>query len=136
MGTVSEPTYAHTAGAPDRKLAAAAREGVTVVQVDEDPEMARLHNVLNRSSIVVDAVLGTGRSRPIEGGLEAILRVLAEARAHRPDMRLFAVDVPTGLDADSGEADPACVAARTTRSRLDSTKQGCSPRLAPMSQAR
>ena len=100
--------------APDRKLDAAAREGVTVVRVDEDPEMARLRDILDRCCVVVDAILGTGRSRPIEGGLEAILRILAEARAHRPDMRLVAVDVPTGLDADSGEPDPACVAADLT----------------------
>ena len=100
--------------APDPKLDAAVREGVAVIRADEDRDMALLRSLLDRSTIVVDAVLGTGRSRPIEGALEAILRVLAETRAHRPDMRLLAVDVPTGLDADTGEADPACVAADFT----------------------
>ena len=99
---------------PDPKLDMAASEGVTVIRADEDPGMAPLRGLLDRSSIVVDAVLGTGRSRPIEGGLEAVLRCLAEARASRPDMRLVAVDVPTGLDADTGAADPACVAADLT----------------------
>ena len=99
---------------PDPKLDMAARAGVTVIRADEDRDTARLRGLLDRSRVVVDAVLGTGRSRPIEGGLEAVLRSLDEARARRPDMRLVAVDVPTGLDADTGAADPACVAADLT----------------------
>ena len=99
---------------PDPKLDMAAREGVMVIRADDDRDTARLRGLLDRSRVVVDAVLGTGRSRPIEGGLETILRSLTLARARRSDMRLVAVDVPTGLDADSGEADPACVAADLT----------------------
>lgn len=99
---------------PDPKLDAAVREGVKVIGADEDRDMTRLRALLGVAGVVVDAVLGTGRSRPIEGGLETKLRFLAEARAKRPEMRLVAVDVPTGLDADSGEADPACAAADLT----------------------
>ena len=99
---------------PDPKRDAAVREGVTVIGADEDRDMTQLRDILDRSHIAVDSILGTGRSRPIQGGLETILRALAETRARRPDMRLVAVDVPTGLDADSGEADPACVAADLT----------------------
>ena len=98
----------------DPKLEMAAQEGVRVIRADEDPDMARLRGLLDRSNVVVDAVLGTGRSRAIKGDLEAILRSLDEARARRPEMRLVAVDVPTGLDADTGAADPACVAADLT----------------------
>ena len=101
---------------PDPKLDIAARAGVRVIRADEDRDMARLRDLLDRSHVVVDAILGTGRSRPIEGSLEAILRSLDEARARRPEMRLVAVDVPTGLDADTGAADPACVAADLTAS--------------------
>ena len=99
---------------PDPKLDMAAREGVMVIRTDEDRDMARLRGVLDTAHVVVDAVLGTGRSRPIEEGLATILRGLYEARVRRPEMRLVAVDVPTGLDADSGAADPACVAADLT----------------------
>ena len=99
---------------PDPKLQMATQEAVRVIRADEDRDMAQLRDLLDRSHVVVDAILGTGRSRAIKGDLEAILRSLDEARARRPEMRLVAVDVPTGLDADTGAADPACVAADLT----------------------
>ena len=92
----------------------AAREGVTIIRAHEDPTLARLRGLLDMAHVVVDAILGTGRSRPIEGDLRAILLRLGEARAKRPEMRLVAVDVPTGLDASSGMVDPACVSADLT----------------------
>ena len=49
-------------------------------------------------------------SRPIDGALETILDRLAEARARRTTRPyLVAVDLPTGIDPDSGRADPAVV---------------------------
>ncbi len=99
---------------PDPQMAAAAGAGVAVLRADDDQDMAALDRLLDSAGVVVDAVLGAGRSRPIAGGLEAILRRLTSARAGRPEMRLVAVDVPTGLDADSGAADAACVAADLT----------------------
>ena len=99
---------------PDPKLELAAEAGVRVIRAGEDEGLVRLDGLLDSAGLVVDAVLGTGRSRAIEGSLEAILRKLAEARARRPEMRLVAVDVPTGLDADTGSADPACIAADLT----------------------
>ena len=99
---------------PDPKLQMATQEAVRVIRANEDRDMAQLRDLLDRSHVVVDAILGTGRSRPIEGDLEAILGSLDDARGRLPEMRLVAVDVPTGLDADTGAADPACVAADLT----------------------
>ncbi len=55
-----------------------------------------------RPSVVVDAILGTGVTRPIEGFLG---EVLADLDSHPAfvDARHVAVDVPTGLMTDSGE---------------------------------
>ena len=39
---------------------------------------------------------------------------LTEAKAHRPELKILAVDLPTGLDADTGNVDPACVTADVT----------------------
>ena len=59
--------------------------------------------------VVVDALLGTGLSRPVEGRMaEWIAAVNA---AGRP---VVAVDVPSGLDADTGRAAGACVRATVT----------------------
>jgi NAD(P)H-hydrate epimerase len=71
-----------------------------------EPEPAR---GLGDASLVVDALLGTGLSRPVEGRLaEWIAAVNGSGR------RVVSVDVPSGLDADTGEAPGACVRAAMT----------------------
>jgi NAD(P)H-hydrate epimerase len=61
------------------------------------------------AAIVVDALLGTGLSRPVEGRMaEWIAAVNAGGRP------VTAVDVPSGLDADTGRAPGACVRAAVT----------------------
>ncbi|MFC3839009.1 NAD(P)H-hydrate dehydratase [Paracoccus rhizosphaerae] len=54
------------------------------------------------SDIYVDAILGTGLTRPPEGEVAAVLRHLGgDAGFYRP--RLVAVDAPSGLCLDSGQ---------------------------------
>ncbi len=64
--------------------------------------------------MVIDALLGTGRSRPIEGALAEILRRLGEASKRPRPPKVIAVDLPTGVDADSGTADGLAVRAEMT----------------------
>ena len=106
---------------------------------DEDADAVQLRAWLDEADIVVDALLGTGANRPIEGALAGILQQLNEVRSRRlPPARtkageigsatasetggplalspltVVAVDVPSGLNADSGALDPATVAADMT----------------------
>ena len=53
--------------ASDPKLAAARDAGVAVVSVSDDAGLARLRGLLGSAHLVIDAVLGTGRARPIGG---------------------------------------------------------------------
>jgi NAD(P)H-hydrate epimerase len=85
-----------------------------VVSADEADFLRRLAADLGRAQVVVDALLGTGRSRPIAGVVETVLRALSQARKERPSLRLLAVDLPTGLDADTGCVDPESVSADAT----------------------
>ncbi len=80
--------------------------------------------VLSKAEVVVDAVLGTGRSRAIEGSVRDALNKVADARGRRDGPMVVAVDVPSGLDADTREADAATVAADVTVA-LGSVKRGC-----------
>ena len=85
------------------------------INVLEDAEgLARLDEALTGAELVVDALLGTGRARPIEGTLAEVMTRLRAAREHRLPPRLIAVDLPTGLDADTGAVDPLTVAADHT----------------------
>jgi len=69
---------------------------------------------LSKACLVIDAILGTGRTRPIDGDLATILSMVADERSNRPKMSLMALDVPSGLNADTGELDPCCLAADVT----------------------
>ena len=99
---------------PDPKLALLRPHGPTVIEASEDESFVRLRSALDQGHMVVDSVLGTGQTRPIEGALKAILAEATEARARRPDLSILAVDVPTGLNADTGATDPACLRADVT----------------------
>ena len=90
-------------------------EAIEAWSTDEDPNLERLEATLAEAHGVVDALLGTGLSRPIDGVLEAVLDKLAERRAQRIFRpHLISIDVPTGVDPDTGRADPAVVRADTT----------------------
>ena len=98
---------------PDSKLSLAGETGVSVALLEEDSNLALLQSYLEQAGLVIDAVLGTGRARPIEGRLrEALLRLSEVRRNYRTPV--LAVDLPSGLDADSGRVDPACPGADVT----------------------
>lgn len=87
---------------------------VALADADAKEDYARLREALSGSDLVIDALLGTGRARPIDGMLADVLDRMKEARSTRLPPRLLAVDLPTGLDADTGAVDPHCVAADHT----------------------
>ena len=83
------------------------------VSGDSDPSLSELDAWLAGCRLAVDAVLGTGRARPLDGLLERASGLLS---AHRSGGRLavLALDMPSGLDADTGQVDPACYPADLT----------------------
>lgn len=72
------------------------RVGGTVENALDDG--AGLTVALKEAAIVVDALLGTGLSRPVSGRLQAIILEINRA----PGLRV-ALDIPSGLDANTGQ---------------------------------
>ncbi|MCL2679569.1 MAG: NAD(P)H-hydrate dehydratase [Dehalococcoidia bacterium] len=93
--------------ADDGNLEAAIGHGVKVITATEDANQELLMAELSAATAVIDAVLGTGRSRKTEGVIRQSLMKLSVAVSARPELKIFAMDLPSGLDADSGEADSA-----------------------------
>jgi ADP-dependent NAD(P)H-hydrate dehydratase / NAD(P)H-hydrate epimerase len=61
--------------------------------------------------VIVDALLGTGARGPLEGQLAAVVTAVNQ---HVPGCTVVAVDIPSGLNADTGEAPgPVIVADHT-----------------------
>jgi len=67
--------------------------------------------VVASADIVVDALLGTGARGPVEGLLLAAIEHLNQ---RRPEQGVVAVDIPSGLHANTGEAQGAAVRADFT----------------------
>ena len=89
----------------DPKLDLAVEYGVEIVS---GPDDATLRRLVRQSRLVIDAVLGTGRSRPLSGSVVEAMRLLQQAREFSDPPKLLALDLPTGLNPDTGEVDPAC----------------------------
>lgn len=98
----------------DPNLAQAAQRNIPLANQKDDPDLSSLREMLSRADVAIDALLGTGKARVIEGPLAGILKALKEARDASTELKLVALDLPTGLDADSGAIDPNCVAADLT----------------------
>ena len=89
----------------DPKLDLASDFGVEIVT---HPDNGTLRRLVIRSRLVIDAVLGTGSSRPLSGPVGDAMQLLQQARDFLGPPLLLALDLPTGLNANTGEVDPAC----------------------------
>jgi ADP-dependent NAD(P)H-hydrate dehydratase / NAD(P)H-hydrate epimerase len=91
---------------PDRLRGAAARELEALRKLGVPISS---HLDLNGAEVVVDALFGTGLSRPPEGVFAEWIGAINSSGA-----RVVAVDLPSGLDADSGVAYAPTVRAQVT----------------------
>lgn len=89
-------------------------KGVTIIPLANDDGFAKLIDAFEFAQITIDAILGIGRARPIGGAIAEVLNLIKNVKAENPALQLVALDVPTGLDADSGAVDPKCVAPDVT----------------------
>ncbi len=103
--------------ADDPLLERCAAAGCSITQGD----LADLDATPAKAELVVDALLGTGHSRAIEGAMLESLNLVHGAE-NKPTV--VSVDVPSGLDSDTGEVDPATLPADVTVA-LGNTKIGC-----------
>jgi hydroxyethylthiazole kinase-like uncharacterized protein yjeF len=95
--------------ADDPNLAAVQELDIDLMALDEATAGDVVTHNLQRCDAVIDAVLGTGRQRPLDAVVARTLGGLAERRCP-----LFAVDLPTGVNSDTGAADPNAASADVT----------------------
>ena len=98
----------------DQKFKLVQERGVTCVDLAEDEGMKRLDQLLASANAVIDAIFGTGLTRNFSGAIATALgRINRDKKEHR-GQRIIALDVPSGLNADTGAVDPACLYADYT----------------------
>ena len=69
--------------------------------VPPDDDTTDWSSVLDRTSVAVDALFGTGLKRDIEGGLARLIEALSDARDR--GLLVLSVDIPSGACADTGQ---------------------------------
>lgn len=82
--------------------------------VPDDAGHSALRAAIGAADVVADALLGTGHARPLDAHMAAVLALVREERARRPTLLVLAVDLPSGLNADTGALDPGTLAADLT----------------------
>ena len=82
--------------------------GGNAEEINSDIDIERLKKSLNYS-LIIDALLGTGFSGSISGLLKRLIKLLNSV-----DIPILAVDVPSGLNATTGEINPIAVKAKWT----------------------
>lgn len=98
----------------DANFRIATERGIPCTVASEDKNSAELDSILCSSDMVIDALFGTGKLRPLEGIYKEVLNRMRQAKEAQPGLKVIALDLPSGLDADSGATDPSCAAADLT----------------------
>jgi hydroxyethylthiazole kinase-like uncharacterized protein yjeF len=83
--------------------------GGTLLEVPEEGSLAGLIDGMAGADVVVDALFGTGLGRAVDGWYAQIIETINRSKAPR-----FALDVPSGLDVDTGACLGVAVQATVT----------------------
>ncbi len=106
---------------------------ISFVRAADDKDFSQLREKLEHADFIIDALLGTGVTRPIEGTLQELLATVRSQNKGAngnhaplispntplspdsvPRAQIVAVDLPTGLNPDTGALDPAALEANLT----------------------
>jgi len=91
----------------DPNLKMVLERGITCIDGSEE-KLVKLNEWLLSANAVIDAIFGTGKSRPLRGIFAHVLDTVSKAKAKRTNLVLIALDLPSGLDANTGAVDLAC----------------------------
>ena len=98
----------------DPNLAMILKHKVTCIEVSQDEMLGKFDTLLDGANAVIDALFGTGAVRPFSGITLQLLDKVNRAKKKRRGLRIIALDLPSGLSADTGDCDPGCLYADNT----------------------
>ncbi len=80
--------------------------GCDIEEITDSSELKARKTLLNSSDVIIDAIFGTGVRGKIREPEATAIDLINEAKANT-NAFVVAVDIPSGLDADTGEAEKA-----------------------------
>ena len=98
--------------------------GGEIVISQRDDNFEQLKAFMGTSDVLLDGILGTGFKLPLKDGIAQVMAAAKEALAESEwPAYVVAVDCPSGVDCDTGEAAAACIRADATLT-MAAVKQG------------
>jgi hydroxyethylthiazole kinase-like uncharacterized protein yjeF len=91
----------------DANLKLAKERGISCIEGAQDKNLKGFDELLATATCVIDGLLGTGKMRPLGGLFKQVLEKVNAAR-HNRSFKIIAIDLPSGMDADTGAIDAAC----------------------------
>ncbi|MEM2990546.1 MAG: NAD(P)H-hydrate dehydratase, partial [Halobacteria archaeon] len=74
--------------------------GVEIIEVSDSRELERLGDLIKNADVVIDAIFGTGIQGTIREPAATAIDLINQSKSF-----IIAIDIPSGLDPDSGEAE-------------------------------
>lgn len=102
-------------GEDDPLIAALRQRGMLIAAAEQDQRSRVLKLQLGKAEVIVDGVLGTGTQLPLRGAAQEVIKAAKSVLEQRDEQPIVvAVDCPSGIDCDSGEASPETLQADLT----------------------
>jgi hydroxyethylthiazole kinase-like uncharacterized protein yjeF len=89
----------------------AARE-IPVIEIPDEDSFSKIKSDLSRFDLIVDAILGTGLTSDVRGFFKTVIDFINGL--NRAGIPVFAVDMPSGLNSDTGQPCGTCIHAQGT----------------------
>jgi len=83
--------------------------GVEIQPLESSAQRKQAWPALNQAPLIIDAIFGNGLTRVIEDPFRAVIEMANDA-----DSPKLAVDIPSGLNADTGDVLGVCIRAEST----------------------
>jgi NAD(P)H-hydrate epimerase len=83
--------------------------GINVNSVDNVEDINDLRDSIEINEVTIDAIFGTGLSRNVEGIFDSVISIINENSRY-----IVSVDVPSGLDSNTGKTLGNCIKANKT----------------------
>jgi NAD(P)H-hydrate epimerase len=106
-------------GIAGKNLDILSKLGAVITEVPSEDKIADLENILEKSDVVVDAIFGVGLNRKLTGFFKKVIEVIDEKsycgwnpeclKNFESGYDIICIDVPSGLNADTGEIMDAAI---------------------------
>jgi len=85
---------------------------IRVIEIQDEDTFSKIKSSLAGHGLLVDAILGTGLTSDVSGLFKTVINFVNAL--NRDGIAVFAVDIPSGLNSDTGQPCGTCVRAQGT----------------------